>query len=433
MDPVSIILFIFLFWLSAFFSGSEIAFMSLPPHKLETIVKQKKSWAKQLAKLKSNNDRLLIAILIWNNLVNVFTASLATKISIDIANSIWSSQSMAIWISTWVITLLLLLFGEIFPKTFATRYSEQISLWVAPIYIRISRIFYPIIWIIEKLMKTMNKWDTLEEITEEEVESFIELSHKTGTLEKWEYEKIKNLLNFYELLAEDIMTPRVKINCFSDEITVNEAIDKFQEFVHSRIPVFSESVDNIYWVVRLKQLLQETNDGNWEKKLKDISIPDILKLPLTQPIHIVLETFRKQRQHISLVIDEYGWVAGIVTLEDIIEEVFGDIQDETDKEKQDFQKRPTGYLVQADVRLEELLEKFQIEFDEIEIDEKLFWPESVSYFITSHLKRIPNQNETIDLPLKQIDWDEEINKILSIEITKLDNDTIMEILCELHS
>ncbi len=427
MDPVSILLFVLLFALSAFFSGSEIAFMSLPQHKIETILKQKLPWSRQLAKLKANSDRLLITILIWNNLVNVLTASLATKISIEIANSVWSSQSLAIWISTWVITLFLLLFGEIFPKTFATRYAEKISLATAPIYTFLEMIFFPIIFLIEKLMRAMNNKDELEHISEEEVESFIELSHKSWTLEKEEYEKIKNLMNFYELTAEDVMTPRVKINWLSSEEKVCDAIEEIKEFSHSRIPIYEWSIDNVFGVVRLKQLLKEQDKWNSNKSLRQIDIPEILKCPITQPIHIILETFRKKRQHIALVMDEYGWVAGVITLEDIIEEVFGDIKDETDMEKQDFQKLSNGYIVQADIRLEELFEKFDIDFDEINIDEKEYWAESVWYFITSYLKRLPKNNENIKLEFVKMKDDNETKQTLNIEVRKIENDTILEI------
>ena len=187
MDLATILVFVVLFLLSAFFSGSETAFMSIPEHKIEAFIKQKRFWAKELKKIRSNKDKLLITLLIWNNLVNVFTASLATSIAINISSNLWAEQSTAIWISTWIVTLLLLLFWEIFPKTLAISYADKIALSVSKFYIFLQSLLYPFIFVVDFLMKKLQKRKVENSLTDEDVEAFIDMGRKSGVFEKWEY------------------------------------------------------------------------------------------------------------------------------------------------------------------------------------------------------------------------------------------------------
>lgn len=428
MDPASIIFFIILFLLSAFFSGSEIALMSLPEHKINSFVKQRKKWAKALKKIRENSDKLLISILIWNNLVNVLVASLATKISIDIASSSWMEQTLAIGISTWIITLLLLIFGEIFPKTIATKNAEKISLYVANFFLSLWKLLSPIVFLVERLMRTLQKWkrNLVETITDEEVEAFIEQGKKAGIFEKGEYEKIKNMLNFYEITAEEIMTPRVEVDALDYEITVDEAIDKMMNFSHSRILVYKENIDNIKWVVRLKQLLIAQKKWNWNTKIKDLNLNKVMKAPLTQPIHKILDAFKRSRQHISIIIDEYGGVAGIISLEDIVEEVFGDIKDETDNEIEEIRKDTNWWFIfHSHVRIEEVLEKFDLDFENLDINEEEFEWETLWYFIIGQLQRFPKKGEMLNFEIKEEDAN--IQKRLILNVLSLDKNSISQV------
>lgn len=421
MDPSTILVFVVLFLLSAFFSGSETAFMSIPEHKIEALVKQKKFGSRELKKLKSNNDKLLITILIWNNLINVFTASLATTIALQLSVSMWVAQSTMIWVSTWIITLLLLLFGEIFPKTLAIRYADKIALSVSKVYILLQIILYPVVVSVDYLMRVLQKKTTISTVTDEEIEAFIDMGKDSWVFEKWEYEKIKNMLDFYEITCEEIMTPRVKIDALSAEITVNEAIEKLFEFSHSRILVYNDNIDNIERVVTLKELILAQKDKKWSKLLNDLSLSSVIKVPLTQPINSLLDLFKKNRKHIAIVIDEYGGVWWLVSLEDVVEEVFGEIHDETDKEIDPIRSDLNGwYFFQSEVRVEEMLDKFELEFDEVGLDEKEFGGETLSYFVTSYLKRFPRKWEEIKLSIdKEYDewedmWDLYL-KVLSVQ------------------
>ena len=177
MDPLLIVLFLCLFTLSAFFSWTELALMSLSIHKIDSYVKEWRIWAKSLKNIRNDSDKLLITILIWNNLVNTFTASLATTIAISIARTSWASlnEATAVWISTWIITFLLLLFWEIIPKSIAIKNATKIALFVAPIYNFLIFILYPLILIIGFIVKIFSRWAHVETISEEEIESFIDM------------------------------------------------------------------------------------------------------------------------------------------------------------------------------------------------------------------------------------------------------------------
>ncbi|MCK9467095.1 MAG: hemolysin family protein [Candidatus Absconditabacterales bacterium] len=416
MDPVLILIFLVLFFLSAFFSSSETAFMSIPEHKIDAFIKQKKFGAIELKKLRSNKDRLLITLLVGNNLVNVFTASLATTIALNMANALGLAQSTAIGISTGVVTLLLLLFGEIFPKTFATRYTDKISLSVSKIYVLLQIILYPIIVGIEFLMKKLQKTKTEQPMTDEEIEAFIDMGKELGVLEKGEHEKIKNMLDFYEITCEEVMTPRVKIDAISCDLSVNKAIEKLLKFSHTRILVYKGNVDYSERVVTLKELFKMQRKGFGEKKLYELDLSTLIKVPLTKPIHSLLDVFKKTRKHIAIVIDEYGGVAGLVSLEDVVEEVFGEIWDETDNDIEPIRADDNGsYLFQSEVRVEEVLERFDLDFDDIELEESAFSGETIGYFIMSYLERFPKKGDKIKFLIQKY-GDKEQESSLNLEV-----------------
>ena len=410
--------------LSAFFSWTEIALMSLPKHKVETFVKQWLPGARDLKYIKEHSDRLLITILIGNNLVNTYTAAYATTIAMNIAKNsgIWIDQSMAVGIATWIVTLLLLLFGEIAPKSFATKNAEKISLAVAKFYRILMIILYPLVVLIEFITKLFTWKAKVEEVSEEEIEAFIDMWKESGTLEKHEHEHLKNLLDLSDTAVEEIMTPRVKIDKLSDNVTVKEALDYMQEHTHSRIPVYHEDIDHIIGIVTLRLLLDEIKKWNEDKLLKEINLIRPLKVPLNKPIDDLLKLFQKSHQHLAIVIDEYGGVAWLVTLEDIIEEVFGEIQDETDKEENVIQQVwENEYVVDSTVLLEDVLELFDLSISDLGFDEKEYDGVTLSYFITDYLERFPKKWEKILLSIQNND------KQLILEIMDVNDSVIWKV------
>ena len=237
MDPLLILLFVFLFSLSAFFSWTELALMSLASHKIDSLVKEWRFWSKSLKNIKKNNDKLLITILIWNNLVNTLTASFATTIAIEFARNSWASlnEATAVWISTWIITFLLLLFWEIIPKSIAIKNATSIALFVAPIYKFLLFILYPLILIIGFIVKIFSKWSHVEAMSDEEIESFIDMWRDNWWIDDDEHEKIKSILEFDDTTVEEVMTPRVKIDALDFDTTVEESMNFYLTHTHSRI------------------------------------------------------------------------------------------------------------------------------------------------------------------------------------------------------
>jgi len=421
------LLFIVLFSLSAFFSGTELALMSLATHKIDSLVKEGRFWAKSLKQIRKDSDKLLITILIWNNLVNTFTASLATTIAISVARNsgMWLTEATAVWISTWIITFLLLLFWEIIPKSIAIKNATPIALFVAPIYKFLIFILYPFIIIIWFIVKIFSKWAHVETMSEEEIESFIDMWRDTGWIDHDDHEKIKSILNFDEITVEEVMTPRVKIDALDIETTVSEAMDFYLSHTHSRIPVFTWTIDKIDFYITGRDIVRELNFWNKDKKLSEIKLKKVLKVPLTQSIQKLFETLQWAHRTMSIIIDEYGWVSGLVTMEDIIEQVFGEIRDETDKESEEFIKNgKDSFIVESDVLIEDILYKFGLELSDIWLDEKEFDWETISYVITHILEWFPSNWEVLNFNINKSEekqsWDEKLMfKILNIDNAKI--------------
>ena len=404
MDPFLISLFVVLFFLSAFFSGTELALMSLAKHKIDSLVKQRKYWSKALKKIKENNDRLLITILIWNNLVNVYTAALATTIAISFWEAAWLAQATSIWIATWIVTFLLLLFWEIIPKSLATKNAATISLLVAPIYKFLMLILFPVITFMEVLIRIFSPKAKIEQLTDEEIDSFIDMWREAWTLEKEQHEKIKNILDLEDTYVEEIMTPRVKIEALSINTTVKDALDFFLSHTHSRIPIFTWTIDKIDYFLNWRELLLQVKNGNLSSKLSELDLQEVMKTPLNQTVDTLFTKFQKEHKIMAIVIDEYGWVSWLITLEDIIEEVFGEIRDETDKEVDEIKKLwNDSLLVESDALIEDVLEKLWLELADAWIDEKEFDWETIGYVITHKVEWFPSSWEVISFKCKPHD------------------------------
>ena len=420
-----------------FFSGSETALTSIPQHKVDTLSKQHKRWAKYLKYCKKQNDKVLMAILIWNNIVNIWSASLATAISIGIA---WWNQWFVVWIATAIVTILILIFWEIVPKTYAQQNCESLSLKIAPFYFYLTKILSPIIWCLSLLTKKINKKSESEkEISQEEVEAFIERAVESDAIEEDTYENVKKMLNFSDITVWEAMTPRVRICAVHDNLTINQAIDKFLTFHYTRIPVYHERIDDADRVVTLKELLNLQKKYGGDSKLKDLVLYPIHKIPSPTPIDVAMDKFKTSHKHIALVMDEYGWVDWIISLEDIIEEIFGNILDESDVEINPIRKVwKCSWNVSPFVRIDEFLEESKLTFEELWLDEEEFDWETLSYLITSLLEDFPSEWEEIKIPLKTIN-DEEIwflkkdedkkipDRMLVIKVKQVEDNTIWDL------
>lgn len=427
MSLNEIILFIVLFILSWFFSWSEIALMSLPKHKIESLLKSKRPGAKSLRDVKEDTDNLLIMILIGNNLVNTYTAALATQIAMSLSEKMWIWASQAVWISTVVVTIFLLLFWEIIPKSIASKNAVSIGLFVSPIYKFLMVPFWPIIMLIKVVIRVFSWKKSDEKMTDDDIQSFIDLWRDHWWIDDDEHEKLKSVFEFYETTAEEIMTPRVKIEAIPDTLTIKEAVEYYLTHTHTRIPIYHETIDKIDYFISGRDLLRELNSWNSDKKLTELKLRKVLKVPLNQPISKLLDIFQKTNKIFAIIMDPYGWVAWLTSLEDIIEQVFGEIRDESDREAEEFVKTPdwkilTNWLV----LMQDLLDEFELELPNIWLDEKEFNWETVSYVITDVLEGFPKSWEEIYFEIIS-DEEEKIKKKLYIKVLEADESKIWKV------
>lgn len=436
MSSWTIITFIILLWFSAFSAGSEIAIMSIPRHLIETLIRKGKTNAKTLLWLKDRTDKFLITILVVNNLVNTLIAALATKIAIDFARLSWFEEWVAIWIATWLITILILLFWDILPKTMATRWALSIGLFVAPVYKFLINIFRPIVWIVEKIIKIFDKSSSshIRQVNQEEVEALVDIAKEQGSIESDMARHIKKIIDFHDTTVQEIITPRVRMEAIKSNSTVDEALLRMKEFSHTRIPVFTEAIDDIERIISHRELVQYREQWLWWRILEDLPLKKALKIPLTMPIDKVIEVFKKDRRQMAVVMDEYGWVSWLVTLEDIVEEIFGEFVDETDKELTPIKNDWDTYIVQWSVVIDDLLDQMNVSWQDSWLDENEYSWETVAYVITSELERFPEKNEKLIFSTEydkknHTDWYQ--HKAIHIQISKRDDNTINEITARL--
>ena len=236
----------------------------------------------------------------------------------------------------------------------------------------------------------------------------MERAVESEAIEEDTYESVKKMLTFSEITVWEAMTPRIRINAVPDSLTINQAIEKLLTFHYTRIPVYNKSIDDANRVITLKELLNISKRHPNDTKLKDLTLYPILKIPSPTPIDVAMEKFKNSHKHIALVMDEYGGVDWVITLEDIIEEIFGNIQDESDVETSPIRKVwKNSWVVSPFIRIDEFLEESKLTFEELWLNEDEYDWETLSYLITSILERFPSAWEEISIPIQTM-HDEEI-------------------------
>ncbi len=319
----NISILIVLILLSAFFSAAEVAFISLSNAKVAAMVKKKLPRSKLIKKLKSNARRLLITILIGNNIVNIASASLATIIASEMFNS------AVLGITTGVMTLIILVFGEIVPKSYASSHPKRFAIF-ASTYIKILQIItLPAIIAFEWLTNLVTGEEQADRVSEEELKALAITGSKQGTIEKGERIMIERLFQFNDITAEDVMTPRVNVVNIEHDMSISDAVDVIEKNPHTRFPIIEETPDVIIGFVHSRDVLLALNSKDKNNSIKKILRP-IVAVPKQMRIDDVLREFQKKNTHMGVVLDEYGGTEGILTLEDVIEELVGEIADEHD-------------------------------------------------------------------------------------------------------
>jgi len=406
----SIILLIFLF-LSAFFSSVETAFISLSDIRIQHLIEQKRRGIRRVKKLKDNNQRLLITILIGNNVVNIAASSIATAIAIQ------TLESHAIGIAVFVMTLLILIFGEIIPKNIAMVKNEAIAIVAAPILLTLQYIFFPIIKVLELFTVMVSKPFEREQaepiITEEEIKSVVSLGEEVGEVEEDERIMIHNIFRFSDLRADEIMIDRTHAFSIDSETEVGQAAAEIVSKGYSRIPVYEEKPDNIVGILYARDILQAILGGQNNKIVKEFLRPAMF-IPESMLLDDLLTEFQKEKVHIALVTDEHGGISGLVTIEDLLEEIVGEIYDETDNEQIMIRKIDDHKcIVKGETEIEEVNRELQLNLSEKEDYE------TISGFILSRLRFIPAEGEeleTTDAVIRVTKADE--RRIIEVEIEK---------------
>lgn len=380
------ILFILLM-LSAFFSSAETALTMVNKIRMRTLAENGHRQAELVIKIVEDQGKMLSAILIGNNVVNLYASSLATMLATDLFGS------RAVGAATGILTLLILVFGEITPKTISTLSSESISLKYAPFIYTLMWVLTPVIFLVNQLSMLVLRLLRVdpnkkpESITEDELRTIVEVSHEEGVIQMEEKKMITNVFDFGENLAKDIMVPRIDMTFINVDATYDELLETFREEKYTRFPVYEESTDNVIGIINVKDLLLLEGKENF-------SIRDFLRQPLytyefKKAAELMVE-MRKTLNNIVIVLDEYGATAGLITLEDMLEEIVGEIRDEYDEDEEEsvVEIEPGQYRVNASLKLDDLNEYLNLKLESEDYD-------SLGGLVIGLLDHLPEEGEEV--------------------------------------
>jgi CBS domain containing-hemolysin-like protein len=389
-------LLIFLIFLSGFFSAAETAVTSLSPARVRAMVEQNKRFSTIIARLKEHPDKLLISILIGSNIVNVWASVLATTV----AQSLFGSDIIGYLVG--VLSLIMLVFGEIIPKTLAQRFNVVFAQLSSPFLSLLGLVLYPLIFLLEGIAKffiwALGK-EKFKSVTEDEVIAMLNIGHEEGEFNKQESEFIQNIFEFSDTTAEEIMVNRNEIEALPEDCTLEKALKIVTKSSHSRFPIYDTSIDNIIGYTTVKDIIKYSRRGNnMKKRLGDLKLHKILFFPVTRPINSIFKNFQQKRVHIAIILDEFGSTAGLITIEDVLEEIVGEIVDESDVEVQPIKKiSPSVFQLEANTTLEEIFEYVPFKID-------VPAHKSVAFLIIKKLGAFPREGEKITLEKQGIEF-----------------------------
>ncbi|PPV31161.1 HlyC/CorC family transporter [Clostridioides difficile] len=392
-SPNNLIQIIFLIVLligSAFFSASETALMSLSKIRIRYMQDEGVKGAKLVSSLIENPNKLLSSILVGNNVVNIAATSISTSLFIGLMGE------KGVALATAVMTVLVLIFGEITPKTIAANNSEKVSLLVSKPIKAIIFILRPIVWIfniitniIFKLFGITNK-GAKSFITEEELKTMVNVSHEEGVLEMEEREIINNVFEFGDMQAKNAMVQRIDMVAIDMEDSYDEIIQVFKLEKLSRMPVYEETIDDIVGILNIKDIIFLSDE-----EIESFDIKNYMREPFFtyefKKITQLLEEMKLEKSQMAIVVDEYGGTSGLLTIEDLVEVIVGDIEDEYDEEEDEIQViKEDEYIVDGSTKIGDVNELIGVNLESEEFD-------SIGGFIIGHLSRLPEENEVIEV------------------------------------
>ena len=388
------LVFLFFILLSSFFSGAETAFTALNRIKLRSLIEQKEKKVFYLEFLLKSPKKLLTCILIGNNLANIAATTFATAFFINLFKSVGITNiATSLSLITIIVTFILLVFGEISPKTLAMKNPTKWALRISPIIYYFYIGLYPLVLLFDAISTVISKILGIKttqntNLTEDEIKLLIQLGQEDGILEKEEQKMLHGVINVFDKVVREIMTPRTDMICIEITDSVSNAIQIITTKGHSRIPVYEDKIDNIIGFIYAKDLLS-VNPSVKTHNLRSF-MRDAIFIPETKLIESLLQQMRKSKFHLAIVVDEHGGVSGLVTMEDIIEEIVGEIQDEYDTENVFIKQIKKNHLiVNAKTNLDELSNYLNFTFP------KKDDYDTIAGFILYELGSFPKKNQSI--------------------------------------
>lgn len=410
-----------LFVLSAFFSGSEVALFSLNRSKIKNNIASYPFSGNYILRLLQFPRRLLVTILIGNTFVNVAASIIAVSLALEYAVNFQISEDTSLTIQIVALTVLVIIFGELTPKIWATKNPISFSQIVAfPLYC-ISVLIYPIAETLTQLIilsSSKVKFNKLKNvISSEDINELAELSHEKGAIVEEEHGLIKSIVEFQSVSVREVMTPRVDIIAISIDTDFDEVLRTITSSGHSRIPLYKDNLDDILGVLYAKDLLPYLKDPDRRNSLSLTKIArKAMFIPEAKMISDLMHEFQEKKMHIAIVVDEYGGTSGLIALEDIIEEIIGEIRDEYDKEENSFVKiDDNSFMALGKIPMDELNENLQTN---IETENNDF--DTLGGLILNHAGLIPKEGYTLDIENHRFVVKEIVNKrIKKVLIEKL--------------
>lgn len=387
-DAIQLLILVILLFLSAFFSSAETSLTTANRIRIKNLAEEGSKRAAIMLKVVDDSGKMLSAILIGNNIVNIFASSLATVLATRVLGS------KGVGIATGVLTVLILVFGEISPKTLATIHAEKLALLYAPIIYYLMILLTPIIFIINKLslgflkILRVDPNDKNNTMTENELRTIVDVSHEDGVIESEERQMIYNVFDFGDSLAKDIMVPRVDMIFAHVDATREELIEIFKREKFTRLPIYEESTDDVIGILNIKDLLLYENDVEFH--VRDILREAYFTYEYKKTSELMID-MKQDSNNLAIVLDEYGATAGLITLEDLLEEIVGEIRDEYDEDEENLIRKLSEqeYLIEGSMKLDDVNDALGLSFRSEDYD-------SIGGLIIELLDRLPEEHESVE-------------------------------------
>lgn len=386
---IQLIIIFILLLLSAFFSSAETAFSTVNRVRMRALEEEGNKKAGVVLKILDNYSKMISAILIGNNIVNISASSLVTTFIIRVTGG-----NTYVGVATGVLTILVLLFGEITPKNWAKSYSDSISLAYCKIVYGLMKFLTPVIFIVDLLAKGImkllhidpNKKDIM---TESELKTYVDVSHEDGVIESEEREMIYNVFDFSDSQAKDVMIPRINMVTVSEDATYDELLEIFRESMYTRIPVYKDDQDNIIGLVNIKDFILSSDKENFH--ISNILREAYYTYEFKKTSDLMFE-MREKTFNVAFILNEYGATVGMITLEDLLEEIVGEIRDEYDTDEAELiqEVADNTYLVEGSMKLDDINDALDTELESEDYD-------SIGGIIIEALDRLPEDGEEVTL------------------------------------